>query len=398
MQPQIPRASPTLRIGPIGDFVAGAWGVLGGMSQHAAELAGAIARRRPAGAGPRKAASEAGAAAFDVEIEEVIVETPSSRTLVLCPVENGKAVSFRAGQYLQVAVTIDGRAHSRTYSISGAQDGGLQITVKAVDDGHVSGYLCRELEAGDRLTVRGPAGRFVLPADDPDAALCFLAVGSGITPIFSMITTALTEDPARRIRLVYGNRNTRETIFGQQLRELSARHTGLEVVEVHSRPAADWTGQVGRLTATRAVDLLDPAVTDRLFLCGPPELMALTQDALQDRGIASERVHSESFQRKSTVAAAPALAQESAAPRVVWKRSEIADTQRPGETLLAASQRVDADVSYICESGECGTCKVRVLSGETIHEPDSCLTTEEAEAGFVLACSSYAVDDVTLDT
>jgi ferredoxin len=125
--------------------------------------------------------------------------------------------------------------------------------------------------------------------------------------------------------------------------------------------------------------------------------MTQTRSQLLATGIAADHVHTEAFTKTDRASRATPEPGDHSAPSVQWLTSGVDDVQRPGETLLAASNRAGADVPFICESGECGTCLVKVLSGTVTTEPDTCLTEEEAANGFVLACSSYAHDAVVLD-
>ena len=127
------------------------------------------------------------------------------------------------------------------------------------------------------------------------APLSFLAAGSGITPVISMIETALRHYPNRAIDLVYASRRESEIIFGDRLRRLSAGHPSFTVHHVLSQPDADWSGETGRLTGERAARLLHPVADTEIYLCGPGDLMAATTTALQVDGVPGELIHQERF-------------------------------------------------------------------------------------------------------
>ncbi|GGO94365.1 hypothetical protein GCM10011584_35230 [Nocardioides phosphati] len=334
--------------------------------------------------------ASASSPAFDVLVAEVVRETADCVTLLLEP--SSRIPAFRAGQYLKLATSVDGDVHTRAYSISGRESAGLQVTVKAVTNGSVSQHLCRDLQAGDTLTATGPHGTFVLPDDDAEP-LAFLAVGSGITPILSMISTALEENPDRGIRLVYGNRGPDDIIFGALLAGLEVDHPGFSVVHVLTKPKRGWQGERGRLTGERAARFLAPRAATHVYLCGPEELVDATVRSLLDVGVQASRVHRERFTPRTREIADQVNGEHA----VQWVRSGITDTQQAGESLLDAANRVDANVPFICEAGECGECKIRVLKGEVLHEADTCLSPTEVEAGLALACSSYAVTDLEVD-
>ena len=114
---------------------------------------------------------------------------------------------------------------------------------------------------------------------------------------------------------------------------------------------------------------------------------ALVRGGRLDVGVQASRVHRERFTPRTREIADQVNGEHA----VQWVRSGITDTQQAGESLLDAANRVDANVPFICEAGECGECKIRVLKGEVLHEADTCLSPTEVEAGLALACSSFRI-------
>ena len=159
---------------------------------------------------------------FELTVLDVVEETGDARSVVLDPGEHREHFQYKPGQFLTVAVPSDRTGLvARSYSLSSTpvdEDGPLTITVKRTPDGYASEWICKELHAGDSLRVLPPAGIFT--PKDLDADLLLFAGGSGITPIMSIIRTALARGSGR-IVLFYGNRDERSVIFAA--RALRAR-------------------------------------------------------------------------------------------------------------------------------------------------------------------------------
>lgn len=339
----------------------------------------------PRGAGPSKrwGTPQPGHAPRPVRVAELRRETADAITLVLEP-EDGVIPAFRAGQYFTHCFEIDGQVQRRAYSLSVPEGGGLACTIKLIPDGWVSSHIHEALQVGSRYRLIGPTGDFVL--DEADAGpLRFLAGGSGITPVISLVETALARNPRRDIRLVYASRSEADIIFAERLRELAQRHLSLDVVHVLSQPGADWQGQGGRLDAVRIGALLgrDPAAS--FYLCGPAGLMDTAETALRAAGVDAARIRHERF------LAAPKTQSRSTEPQeILFKQSGRVVTQRPGESILEAGLREGLPLQFSCMVGGCAHCKIQVLEGEVALNEPNCLSPEERAAGYTLACSACA--------
>jgi ring-1,2-phenylacetyl-CoA epoxidase subunit PaaE len=346
---------------------------------------------RPNGPSKRWGQSATALAQHHVRVVDVCRETADAVTLVVESTDS-RPVRFRAGQYLTHCFVIDGALVKRAYSISAPEGTRLACTVKAIDGGVVSQFVRDHVGVGHEYTVMGPSGDFVLP-EKPSAPLRFLAAGSGITPVISMIETALQHDPNRAIDLVYASRRESEIIFGDRLRRLSAGHRSFTVQHVLSQPDAVWSGQTGRLTGERAARLLHPFADTEIYLCGPSDLMAATTTALQVDGVPSGHIHRERFyaapQHTRTLPTEP--------HSIEFRRSGVTITQRPAETILDAGLRHGIKLDFSCTVGGCAACKLQVISGAVTVDEPNCLSDNERAAGYILSCSAYAHDSAVLD-
>jgi len=332
-----------------------------------------------------------------LRVVEVIDETPSTRTFVLEPAGDTRPLEYRAGQHLTLLVDITGVTHRRCYSFSTSPASGLRpaITVRRTHAGVVSRHLHDRIRAGDTLLAMEPAGRFTLPTDSTlQRVVAFVAGGVGITPLISLAETLLREEPQSRAVLLCGNRCEEEIIFGARLGALKTEFAPrLDVRHALDSPPANWTGVTGALDGARTLQLLGTTSADAYFVCGPEAMMADVCNALARAGVAADRVRTERFAYASaTTARIPTHSAE-----VTFAASGRRITAKPGQTILQAGLEAGIDLPSSCTMGGCGACKVRKTSGKVVMSEPNCLSDREREAGYLLACCSYADTDLTIE-
>src|SRR3954451_21938414 len=159
-------------------------------------------------------------------IREIRAETPDTVSIAFTlPERLREAYRFTPGQYLTLKVEHEGQELRRSYSIcSGLDDGELRVAVKRIAGGRFSGLLGEAIRPGQTLEVMTPMGRFGV-APEPEAVRTYvgLACGSGITPILSIVKSALTREPRSRFFLLYGNRTNASIIYRETREDLKAR-------------------------------------------------------------------------------------------------------------------------------------------------------------------------------
>ena len=225
------------------------------------------------------------------------------------PEDLREAFAFTQGQYLTLRSTIDGEEHRRSYSICASPHSGrLRVAIKRVDDGIFSSWAHGSLREGDELEVASPQGRFFVPLD-PTVARSYLAfaAGSGITPVLSLIETALEREPKSTFTLVYGNRSASATMFREELQHLKDRHLDrLALIFITSRERQEIEAFNGRIDRERVLELcrgwIDLDSTDYTFICGPESMMEGVSAALHERGFPQQRTVVERFVTDGRVA------------------------------------------------------------------------------------------------
>jgi ring-1,2-phenylacetyl-CoA epoxidase subunit PaaE len=324
------------------------------------------------------------------------------------------AYAFQAGQHLTVrAGAADGGEDvRRSYSICStpaelARHGRLRIGVKEIPGGAFSRFAATDLAVGQQVEVMPPLGHFTT-ALDPTRTRRYAAVvaGSGVTPVLSLVATALSVEPDSTFLLLSGNRYARSVMFAEELSDLKDRWPArLQVVHVLSREPGDAELLSGRIDADRLPRLLDaflPAPADEWFLCGPYGMVQDARAVLAGRGVPDRQVHTELFH-------VPDSGSDRRAPAVPPGGGGVAVTVRldgrssrftmgRDERVLDAALRVRGELPYACRGGVCSTCRAKLVEGEVTMAGNWALEPDEIAAGYVLTCQSSPVTDhLTVD-
>jgi len=326
------------------------------------------------------------------------------------PPELHEPFRFEAGQHLTLRTQLEGVDVRRSYSICAAEGEPLRIAVKRATGGRFSGFANETLRPGVRLDVMPPMGHFTLRRDvaTPQHYLG-VAAGSGITPLLSLIATALAAHPRNRFTLIYGNRASSTVMFRDELASLKDRYLGrFNLVHVLSREAQDIDLLHGRIDRAKSDALferwIDVADVDCAFLCGPDEMMEAVRTSLVAHGVTPDRVRIERFaasipKHTHVPRPLPAAAQSQCEVSVIVDGAIRTFTAEKGrENVIDAGLRHGIELPYSCKGGVCSTCRCLLVDGEVDMDVNFALEDYEVARGFVLACQSYPVTDkVTLD-
>ena len=282
------------------------------------------------------------------------------------------------------------------------------VTVKRIAGGVFSNWVGDQLKAGDDIHVMTPHGSFTTDFDPARTGrYVAFAGGSGITPIMSLIRTALKTEPKSRFTLFYGNRSSDSVMFAEEVADLKNRYGArFDVVHVLSREPRDVELFSGRLDADRIRSLVAAFVpieaVDHVWLCGPHAMIDSARGVLADLGVAPDRVHFELFyvdepppapDRPDAVPTG-----ETASVTVVLDGRTTTAAVSKDEPILDSAQHTRADLPFACKGGVCGTCRAHLVAGEVDMRRNYALEEDEVARGFVLTCQSYPTsDEVTVD-
>lgn len=326
-------------------------------------------------------------------VSGVIKETDDAHSLVFeIPDAIRDQFDYKPGQFVTLRIPSKRTGSvARCYSLASSPftDERPKVTVKRTVDGYGSNWVCDNVKVGDTLEVLPPSGVFT--PKDFDGDLLLFAAGSGITPVMSILKSALARGRGKVV-LVYANRDEKSIIFADDLAGLADEHSSRFSV-IH------WLESVqGRPDAVQLAALAAPFVQFESFMCGPAPFMAVAHDALARLGVPRARIHAEVFNSLAGDPFAPTTASEGdetdaatvdidldgQTHRLRWPRTQ---------TLVDVMLAKGIDVPYSCREGECGSCACTVLEGKVVMANSAVLDAEDIARGYILACQSRPVTD-----
>lgn len=301
-----------------------------------------------------------------VRVVDVISETAEAKSFVL-----ELPWSYQPGQFL----TVRAGDVARSYSLSSSPHTGEapKITVKRAGAG--SNWLCDNVSSGMELEMLPPGGVFTPSSLDGD--LLLFAGGSGITPVMSIIKSALHAGTGR-ILLVYANRDRESIIFEAELAALECER--LKVMH--------WLdSERGWPTVATIRDMAAPYAAYEKFVCGPDPFMDVIEEALGT-------VHSERFVSLVDNPFTPALAEGKNTRLEVAIDGQVYHFDWPAQTKLLdllLSKGILAPFS--CRQGTCAACACRILKGEVKLLNNEILEEEDFAENYILACQAVPLTD-----
>lgn len=342
----------------------------------------------------------------ELTIARIFQETDDVRTFRLVAPDGGSLpFSHTAGQYLNLALTIDGRRVNRSYTIASSPTRAAycEISVKRTPDGYGSRHLHEAWQEGQRVKVSAPAGRFVFDGHEADRVV-LIAGGIGITPMMSVVRSLTDRAWHGEIYLLYGVRRVADLAFRDELAYLQSRFPNLHVQTVVSRdPETPWDGARGHLTQDVIADFVPDLRRGPILLCGPDSMMTAVRTALVDMTIPDLEILQEEFVSPKP-GDGPALdtvpvaaGTTDAAPAILFKRSGKSVEPDPQQSVLEAAESAGVELPFECRSGICGQCKTPLVTGRVSMDVADALTAADRARGLILACQAHPLEPIVID-
>ena len=344
---------------------------------------------------------------YTLEIKDIQRETPKAIAIAFQVPEHLKdTFSFKAGQYITLKKEINGKEVRRAYSICTSSCSNiLRVAVKEVENGTFSVFANTQLYVGATLEVSPPQGTFILePKNTNTKNYLGVVAGSGITPVMSILQTVLKNEPNSTFTLLYGNTDSKNIIFYEELSALEQQYSTLKVIHTLSK---EQTGVYyhGRIDAQLLEDLYKTTwkqqLYDQVFLCGPEAMIHTASDVLTKLGHAKEHILYELFTTSTVENEAPATNNttiDNATITIVLDDEEEQFAMSASKLILDAALDENIDVPYSCQGGVCSSCLAKITDGKVHMLKNTILSEEEVAEGYVLACQSKPLTPkVTLD-
>ncbi|MBW4580772.1 MAG: 2Fe-2S iron-sulfur cluster binding domain-containing protein [Tildeniella nuda ZEHNDER 1965/U140] len=370
----------------------------------------------------------------------IIDETPDVKTFSFIA-EPPVLFTYKPGQFVNLAIDIDGKPVVRSYSISSSptRPYHLSLTIKRVasppdqpdiPSGLVSNWMHNHLKVGDRVQlIGGPLGHFTCLPNLP-SKLMLISAGSGITPMMSM--SRWVQDTLADCDIVFLHcaRTPDDLIFRTELETIAAQLPNFHLaVTLTQQPLGQsWMGLTGRISSS-LLQMVAPDLLERsVYVCGPEGFMESTKLLLETMKFPMQNYQSESFGRTkkpkpssqatpsatwhpqpetimahngnghhdgiatksaSTQLAAPPTSAQ-ASPVVHFMKAERQIPVDDSASILELAEQEGIPIRSACRVGACGACKIRVHKGQVRYDtPPTALTDTDKQAGYALACVAY---------
>lgn len=226
---------------------------------------------------------------------ERVGDTVMHVKVVLSPGPDGpSAADFDSGQF--VRLTVPGTDARRAYSPANVAnwDGELDFYIRLLPGGLMSTYLTETAAVGDVLAVSSPQGSFTL-AENGLRPRWFLAGGTGLSPILSMLRRMAEWGDPQQTRLFFGLTHHTEVFAQAELRELTDTMPGFRAHTVVWQPDPRWPGTTGNPVDLAAAEVHTLGESPDVYVCGPPPMIEAAYAALTAAGVPREQIHAERF-------------------------------------------------------------------------------------------------------
>lgn len=314
-------------------------------------------------------------------------ESENTRSITLRANRNWSG--FEAGQHCNVIAEVGGRRIARSYSLSGVAGSGreLQITVRQEPGGKMSGYLCKQLQIGDRLELEPAFGEMTLTNTGAQHVL-LLAAGSGVTPMLSLVRTLSKQASDLqasdlRISLLYWERDEANFVAADELRTIASKHPHIDLRLLTTRDGGD-----GRLSSASLEHIKDLQSVGQAYACGPAGFVQTAAELCRAQNIPLQ------FESFTPITAQP-VAEAVAEVEVYLKRSQQRLRVSNQQSLLEQLEAQGVSVASGCRQGICNSCSCERSTGQT---RDVLSGEADAEPGqSIRLCISRATSDIELN-
>lgn len=315
-----------------------------------------------------------------------------------------RPLAYQAGQYLTLVLNPGQQELRRSYSIISTPvlHEPLGIGVKRIENGLFSRYLIDRAKTGDQVLTIGAGGLFTLPDHLEDyRQVFFLAAGSGITPVLSLLKAVLYGHPQLKAILIYSNHSPEQVIYKQELIHLAATFTNRFKLEMLYSDAADLTrARLHKDLLLWFINNYASAASEQVlaYVCGPLNYMRMCIYGLRESSIPNDNIRKENFSTEKPPVLTMPPDQEAHLVTLTWQQASYQVRVQYPQTILQAARKSGIPLPYSCEAGRCGNCLARCRSGQVWLAYNEVLTDKELAQGLTLTCMAYPVGgDVVLE-
>ena len=332
---------------------------------------------------------------------------PGETLMIRFDLVEGEQPVYLAGQFLTFVFNVSGKELRRSYSLCSSPDVDepLSIVIKRVENGEISRLLHHKTAVGDILTAVEPNGRFNYEPEQQLHRTVFLfGAGVGITPLFSILKTALIREQHTKIILVYSNRSAVETLFYAELNQWQERYPErLKIVYVFSQSQNLLMARLNGPLIERLVkeNLEFDQADTLLYTCGPVDYMDVCRITLLNLGFDQNQIKRETF-----VLPEDEVDEDDETEKQVkhkntyhvilnFKNNRYQIAVPYNKTILDVALENKINLPYSCHAGICSTCTANCIKGGVEMDYNEVLMDDEIAAGRVLVCTGHPTEEGT---
>lgn len=340
----------------------------------------------------------------DYEVFKIERESKNISSFYLKPLNGIILPDYLPGQYITIKVRPKGqnKTISRNYTLSDKP--GLdyyKISVKKEQKGLVSSFLHDEIKVGAILKVSAPAGNFYLSGHE-NTPVVMISGGVGITPLMSMLEYIAEHQPKRRVHFFHTSKNENLQPMGERLKKIAGNNININLFIHHTQPLEeeiqgvdyDYAGVIGPDHLMRHINEITQS---SYYICGPISFMQDMSGHLTALGVANEQMHFEWFENPHKTHIENKSAEKTlnqghqvhfikSGLKTIWNMSH--------QNLLNLAESLGIEAANSCRMGTCATCETKIISGETIYDPEPFI---EPSPGSIYICCAKPKTDIKLN-
>lgn len=341
----------------------------------------------------------------------VIAVTPQPTEVLKIEFEtlDGSKLNYVAGQFLSLVFNVNGKEHRRSYSFCSSPDVDepIAIAVKLVENGEISRFIHHQLAKGDIIEIAEPNGLFVYQTEAEIKRTVFLfGAGVGITPLFSILKSALLKEKNAKLVLVYSSRTAEDTLFLDEISKWEINYPDrFKVIYLYSNSKNLMRARLNGFLIKQLVK--EEMVYDKndalFYICGPYDYMDVCKITLLGAGYEPEQIKKETF-----VMPEDEVDEDDATVKVVDKNTYSVNLHFQGNVhhllvpwpkrILEVALANKINIPYSCSGGVCSTCTATCTAGGVRMDYNEVLTDEEIANGRVLVCTGRPTENNTTIT
>jgi len=336
---------------------------------------------------------------YKLKISAIIPQPNDNLTIEFEDV-NQNFPAYLAGQFLSLVFHFGEREVRRSYSFNSSPDveEPLSITVKRVENGEISRHLHHQLAVGDLVDAMDPQGIFTYqPQMNREQTVFLFAAGIGITPLFSILKTALVAENSSKIVLVYSNSSPEKTPFQKELLAWEAQYPDrLTIIWAFSN---NKNLLRARLNRDFIFDILKKHLPEDqskaiFYTCGPVIYMDLCKFTLLGMGFSIEQIKRETFllpenEEDEDDETIKVVDTTDYTIKLTFEGQSYDIMVPHNDSILNAGLAQGLKLPYSCKSGMCSTCISSCTQGNVRMDYNEILTDKDIQKGRILLCTGH---------